>query len=429
MKKSYYNFLFPGEEGKSILYNSRTGAMAELDEASVEQLEKMSEAELEEKTPDFANALLENGFAVEDGISELDMIKYDSLAVRYGNRELGLTIIPTLDCNLGCKYCYEKNVLESSYMDEETKNALVTYVEERVIQGEKLSICWYGGEPLLALDIIEELTERFVEICKAKAVEYNSSIVTNGYLLTKETMKRLLRCKVTKIQITLDGVEEKHDQRRCLKNGEPTYKVIWKNIKELKEYREEIQVHLRVNIDKENATSLNEIKRQIEEEMLEDFVYVYPGKVVAQGGCYSKKACFNSQEFAEIELEFESRDLKRLPRKYPKPKHNVCCADNNMSMVISSNGDMYKCWKDLGIKEKSIGNIKSEKVCNETLLYEYMLYDFTNDEACSKCKYLPVCLGGCPYSRVNRESRCSLVRYTLERYMKYFPSLMNRDCM
>ncbi len=28
MKKSYYNFLFPREGGKTILYNSRTGAMA-----------------------------------------------------------------------------------------------------------------------------------------------------------------------------------------------------------------------------------------------------------------------------------------------------------------------------------------------------------------------------------------------------------------
>ena len=110
MKKSYYNINFPREDGKSVLYNSRTGAMAELDEENAEQLEKLSEQELMEQNPEFANALLENGFIVADGVSELDMIRYDMLRTRFGNDSLNVTIAVTKDCNFGCKYCYEKDI-------------------------------------------------------------------------------------------------------------------------------------------------------------------------------------------------------------------------------------------------------------------------------------------------------------------------------
>lgn len=43
MKKSYYNFLFEEENDKSILYNSRTGGMAELDAEHTEQFVNWSE--------------------------------------------------------------------------------------------------------------------------------------------------------------------------------------------------------------------------------------------------------------------------------------------------------------------------------------------------------------------------------------------------
>lgn len=99
MKKSYYNFLFPGEDGKTILYNSRTGAMAELDVEHTKQFKNWTEAELEEKVPEFASALYENGYMIADEVSELDMIRYDMLRVRYGNHSCSVVIAPTQNCN------------------------------------------------------------------------------------------------------------------------------------------------------------------------------------------------------------------------------------------------------------------------------------------------------------------------------------------
>lgn len=176
MKKSYYNFLFEAENDKRILYNSRTGGMAELDVEHTEQFVNWSEEELEDKAPEFAKALYENGFAVADGVSELDMIRYDMLQARFGNQSLSLTLAITKDCNFGCKYCYEKDVLDESYLNEETKNAIIKYVEEHVVMGGSLYITWYGGERLLDMGSIASLTKAFLEICEKKSIQYSASI-------------------------------------------------------------------------------------------------------------------------------------------------------------------------------------------------------------------------------------------------------------
>lgn len=426
MKKSYYNFIFPGEDGGTVLYNSRTGAMAELDEEHTKQLEKLSEQELEEQNPDFAKALLDNGFAVADEVSELDMIRYDMLRTRFGNRTLVLTITPTLNCNFGCKYCYEKDVVQNQYMSEETQKAIIEYIENNVFAEGDLHINWYGGEPLLALDIIDKMSKQILQICDKKKIKYNAEIITNGYLLTEDVVENLLKNEIHKIQITLDGNKETHDQRRPLLNGKGTYDVIWENLSRLKKYRDKLWIALRVNVDKNNEEAVYEVERQVELQGMDELVCVYPGKVMAVGNCYQKSACFNNSEFAVLEQQFSCSKKNRIRNSYPYPKHTVCVADNNNAIVVDAEGFLYRCWMEIGKKERSIGNIKEVEGKNEQVLYEYVLYDDTGNEKCKKCKYLPICLGGCPYNRIANDNNCILYKYSMDRYMEYIPHEMKQ---
>ena len=82
-----------------------------------------------------------------------------------------------------------------------------------------LSIDWYGGEPLLEMDLIKNMSKQFIAICQEKEVQYNSSMVTNGYHLTPQIAKELKELKVENIQITIDGPEDIHNARRILANG------------------------------------------------------------------------------------------------------------------------------------------------------------------------------------------------------------------
>lgn len=426
MKKSFYNFLFQQNEGKSILYNSRTGAMAGLDEEHVRQFREYSESELEVKNPQFAEALLQNGFAVEDGVSELDMIRYDSLKARFASQSLGLTIVPTQDCNFGCVYCFEKENMNSARMNEETQNALVEYVKKNVPAEGKLQVCWYGGEPLLALDIIEKLTYQFLQICADKRATYEANIVTNGYSMTENIVQRLLACKIYLAQVTLDGEPEVHNARRPLKDGRETYATIWENLLALKQFRTQLKVHVRVNVDINNRGALDKIKVQMVQEGMDDYVFVYPGKVVSEGNCYHQDVCYSDREFALLEQDFYIEDGEHLPIKYPGPRHNVCCADNNNAVVIDADGFIYKCWMDVGNSKYAVANVKDNDFQNEQLLYQYVLHEAMEEEECRNCKFLPICLGGCPRMRVNGERDCTAFKHTLRRYMDYLPESMRK---
>lgn len=366
MKKTFYNFLFQQSGGKSILYNSRTGAMAGLDEEHARQFREYSESELEVKNPQFAEALLQNGFAVEDGVSELDMIRYDSLKARFASQSLGLTIVPTQDCNFGCIYCFEKENMNSGRMDEETQNALVEYVKKNVPAEGKLQVCWYDGEP------------------------------------------------------------EVHNARRPLKDGRETYDTIWENLLALKQFRTQMKVHVRVNVDIKNRDALDKIKVRIVQESMDDFVFVYPGKVVSEGNCYHQDVCYSDREFALLEQDFYIEDREHLPIKYPEPRHNVCCADNNNAAVIDADGFIYKCWMDVGNLRYAVANVKDNDFQNEQLLYQYVLHEAVEEEECRNCKFLPICLGGCPRIRVNGERDCTAFKYTLRKYMDYLPESMRK---
>lgn len=75
---------------------------------------------------------------------------------------------------------------------------------------------WFGGEPLLALDIIKYMSEKFINYCGENKIGYSSDIVTNGTLLTKETADILASIGVSSVHINLYGT--KHSSIRMRKN-------------------------------------------------------------------------------------------------------------------------------------------------------------------------------------------------------------------
>ena len=54
---------------------------------------------------------------------------------------------------------------------------------------------------------------------------------------------------------------------------------------------------------------------------------------------------------------------------------------------------------------------------NLDLYMNYMTYDPTFDEKCTECKYLPLCMGGCPHRRISNLEVCSEQKYILDEYL------------
>src|SRR5215213_2187815 len=125
---------------------------------------------------------------------ELEALERRYRAGTSDRSSFALTIVTSLGCNFDCPYCFENK--PPAVLDAETERLLLDVLEAQLATIERFHVTWYGGEPLLAQDRIDRLSEAFLERTSASGVAYTASIVTNGYLLTPEVARRLRTLQV-----------------------------------------------------------------------------------------------------------------------------------------------------------------------------------------------------------------------------------------
>jgi uncharacterized protein len=105
----------------------------------------------------------------------------------------------------------------------------VDWLMEHSGDSKKVNICFFGGEPLLNIPLIQEIVayanERGGDL--GKKVTYN--VTTNASLLNSKTVD-LLNSLGVRFQISLDGIDHENDVHRRLKNGEGSWKRIEPNL-------------------------------------------------------------------------------------------------------------------------------------------------------------------------------------------------------
>lgn len=423
-KTSKYNFFFPYVDGNTdwhkTIYNARTGSLALLDEEKYNMLKDYEEKGILIDDNNFVSDLKKGGFLVDEKTDEIDIIRYNMFKSRFSSSVLSLTIVPTSNCNFRCIYCYEKDKISPIAMSSCQQDLLVDFIENKSQDIKTLYITWYGGEPLLAIDIIEKLSSKFIDICSKNKISYYANLVTNGYLLNKTMVNKLINCNVKTIQITLDGDASDHNIRRPLIGGAPTYDKIIENLCEIKG-TENIEIAIRINADKHNISRVGNVIDTIRKLKLDTFVSPYLAMVENINDNYNDNSCFRKNEFSLYEYDFIMENRLDIMGHLPIQIGNYCCADSSESYVINADGFIYKCWSELGHREKNIGTLEDGLKNNETLM-SYLLYDPTKDDDCKECKFLPICMGGCPFVRKhNKEIRCTRMKYNMDKYMETIP--------
>lgn len=430
-KLSKYNFTFPyptnadGEE-KRVMYNTRTGSIALIEAEKYRQYCQFEQDGTPIPDEKLLSDLKFGGYVVDNSFDEMAAIKYRLLASRFSTSGLGLTIAPTSDCNFRCIYCYEKDSIKPVTMSEQTQEELIAFVKAYLPRIRQLSVSWYGGEPLLAIDIIEKLTANFLKLCEEHNIEYSASMVTNGYLLTPKNLEKLQALKVSSIQVTLDGAAEDHDKRRCLKGGLPTFDKILENLCAAKELLPK-GVSIRINADRHNIDRVDNVVQILKEKGLDEKVFPYLAMVENSNDVYNDGSCLRKSEFSQSEFNFIQRNGLDIVGHTPRQIGNFCSADSCSGFVVNADGRLYKCWSEMGIEEFSVGTLKDgPKDCPH--IYAHMMYDATEDAECRDCKLLPVCMGGCPNRRLQApNARCTNMKHGLDSFMGVIPSILKQQ--
>jgi uncharacterized protein len=278
------------------------------------------------------------------------------------NHILHLILLPTEACNFRCIYCYED--FRFSRMEPWVVRGIKALVSRRAEGLYDLWISWFGGEPLLAKGVIDDvMTHAMDQASKNSDLMLRSDMTTNAYLLSKETFLRLYALKVRRFQITLDGPEHLHDQKRVLAGGRGTFQRIWENLLGIRDTRGDFSIMLRIHVAEDNLEAMPEFVERCAETFGGDPRFEFLIRALSRyGGPNDPNLPILGPEHRDAvltRLRQLAKDRGARLAGYPKTNY-VCYAAHGNSLVVRSNGRLNKCTVALENPENQVGTIRED---------------------------------------------------------------------
>jgi len=348
-----------------------------------------------------AMRLLDLGFIVSGGCDERDLVRHYYHGLRYDESEQFVSIAPTLACNLRCPYCFQGSVQEGGHlgpMSTETADAVASFAIEVSEGAEVLVISWFGGEPLMCLDIIRRISARIAKGLSPKGVPIDAGVITNGMLLTSNAAELLRESGVHRCRITVDvpaatkvDARGREVQERQLDNAARAADLL--------------KITLRVNVTADAEAEFDRFYDRLRERGLDRSLRsLYFSRVVpvecGRADC-SSPTLTHGEFFAVLRRERVKALGLGLPfQDFLPGTARPCEATRVAYSLIGPDGSLYKCQYDLGINERAHGNVIGHRPPRPHNLLPWLTYDWFQYPECEDCIFLPQCSGGCPHRRI-----------------------------
>lgn len=425
LQSSRYNFAIP-VGGGTLLYNASSGTVLRLSGADAEGIAAglagpPCRVVVRGWPAHLLAQLLEGGFLVPDGSDEVGII---GERYRQARREtpMTLTITTTMDCNLGCYYCYEER--SEARLEERDVKAIVALAETRLRQSGRraLHVDWYGGEPLLNLPALEAASHALQALCSRLGVAYGASVVSNGTAWPENVAQFVAAHALRQVQISFDGLAPNHDKRRRYRRnrapeiGASSFERAARVVDQLLDH---VRVDVRLNLDHGNQDDLLPFISFMRVRGWFDrpFPAVFqPARISA----FSDRSAFlRSRElpadtFEALRAEARAAidgsiavEESEVPDGFPYPRTTVCGALADDSVVIGADASLYRCGLQVGEYHRRTGGLgdlhpralpiladqKNDGADDATW---WAAFDPTQLPTCRRCSFLPVCWAGCP---------------------------------
>lgn len=326
------------------------------------------------------------------------------------------TIVVTYDCNFRCPYCFEKGIKKdtTTFTKEMTDKLYKTILEiapEKELRNN--TIVLYGGEPLLKEN--KAAVTYLVE--KGKELGFKFSAITNGYDL--DYYEELLGPdSICSVQISVDGLPERHNQQRRHKLGIPTFEKIIQNIGIALEHS--VKVSIRINTNKENINDLEKLQQlffdlhyidnplfRINSALIQDF----DSEKVSPNNFKTKEYLKRTSYFEHIkacnDFGLRRKIITAIKLNIPLSLHAASCTSQTGSLVFDPYEHIYPCLEVVGQDKHCIGSYQSETIdWHHDNLLKWKKSPLKRDD-CIRCKFAFICSGGCPVYRFKNENRCT----------------------
>jgi len=307
-----------------------------------------------------------------------------------------LTLVPTNECGLGCKYCY---TIDSIKDKTQIKLDYILQIME-IISQEKNSveILFIGGEPTsVGYEYFNKIMKTLMDIQIKNDLKLNFVIQTNGILLNENWIK-LFKEYNFRVGISFDGFNKNVKQHR------PKSVKVEKNIQMLQEY-------------KVNFSILSVFNNETIDDLLDNYIlmnklqYNYKILPMNDNGYLEEKYIiqFNKENYKKIEkfakkwlydtsCVIQMRSFHSIFNTLFLEEIPSCnsCIENRVS--IRPDGSLFPCGRPFEDKYKvgHIDEIENFNQFQDNIGYKNLIdLKIAKINNCIGCKYFNICNGGC----------------------------------
>jgi uncharacterized protein len=432
MKYSRYNIFSRIRDSENyFIVNLLSGNADILDSNDAEKIEALRKGE-DINSKKFLSELAEKGYITDESEERREYRKkfLDFIDSREKD-EVQIFFVTNYSCNFACSYCYQDQYNNPvNELNRDVIDSFFNYVKKEFASRRKY-ITVFGGEPLLnspkQKNLIEYIINRSVE------ADLTLCFVTNGYYL-EEYIPVLSKGKIREVQVTLDGTESIHNNRRFLKGGGGTFDKIVKGIDAC--LKDNIDINLRMVIDKENIDNLADLAK-----FAIDKGWTKSGHFKTQiGRNYELHHCQSSKDklFDRVSLYESIFEITRIhPHilQFYKPAYSVSkflaengelpeplfdsCPACKTEWAFDYTGQIYSCTATVGKADESLGTFYPEITRKEDIIEQWEARDVTSILECKECSAQLACGGGCGSVAKNRTGNicspdCRPVRELME---------------
>jgi uncharacterized protein len=334
-----------------------------------------------------------------------------------------LSLAVAQKCNLGCTYCYAQGGEfggPAKQMERATACKAVDALFHDARAGERVSLSFLGGEPLLAREVIHAATAHAVARSAATGVEVRFAITTNGTNLREDDGDFFEQHEFA-VTISLDGVGETHDRLRSDRAGRGSYDRILANVSPLLARQKRMQVSARVTVTPQNLRLRETLDAFIalgfhsvgfspllrsptgREELSSGELEVMLAQMIDCGEEFERRL-LRDERYPFVNLVNALQEIHRgTHRPYP-------CGAGAGYLGVSADGDLSACHRFVGDADGAMGHVATgvDRKAQRIWLSERHVH---RQEPCNSCWARYLCGGGCHHEVIRRgRPACDYIR-------------------
>lgn len=396
-------------------------------EAGLIEKYSISQADFDEALKDIESLKEDGQLFTEDSFKDLaiDVTKKPSFV-----KALCLNVAHT--CNFTCDYCFAKGGKyhgPDAIMSKEVAKRAIDFLIENSGSHYNLDIDFFGGEPLMNLDLVKYTVDYARSLEDKYNKHFNFTLTTNGLLLNDETIDYLNE-NMKNVVLSLDGRPEVHDHFRKTLNGKGSFDIIVPKFQKLVEKRGDKEYYMRGTYTANNLDFTEDIKTYLDlgfkRTSLEPVVGAGPYELKDS---HLDKLYSEYEKLADMMIKSIDDDDKFIFYHYMIDLENGPCIHKRLSgcgsgseyMAVTPTGDLYPCHQFVGNPDFVIGDV-FKGVENKDLINEFKSCNCFSKEECRSCWASMYCSGGCAANNYNatgdlnhtHEYSCKLFRKRIE---------------